>query len=113
MPEAVFPLTRIESLVARIFPGAARPRVERVAKGVSTYVYRIYREQGNFYLRVLPEEGSTLAPELLAHRLLRARRVRVPDVIYYEPCDSDLGLSVMVTTEIAGAAIGQQCSLPH
>jgi aminoglycoside phosphotransferase (APT) family kinase protein len=49
-----------------------------------------------------------LAPEALAHRLLRERGVRAPQVLYVEDCHPALGRSVMVTTEIAGDHIGRR-----
>jgi hypothetical protein len=69
-------------------------------------VYRIYRDQDVLYLRVLPEIKASFAPEVLVHRLLRARHVHVPEVIYYEEYSATLQRSVMVTTEIRGHAIG-------
>jgi len=58
--------------------------VERVAEGVSTFVYRILCGDETFYLRVLPEAGASFAPEVTAHTLLRQRQVNVPEAIYFE-----------------------------
>lgn len=82
--------------------------MERVPEGGSTFVYRVWRGDEAHYLRVLPEVGKTFAPEVRAHTLLRERRARVPEVIFYEPCDAMLGLSVMVTTAIAGRSLARE-----
>jgi len=80
--------------------------VERVEEGVSTYVYRIQRDASVFYLRVLPEEGASFAPEMRVHQLLRERGVKVPEVVYFEHYNQALQRSVMVTTEMRGRHIG-------
>ncbi len=91
-----------------LFPRAARLRVERVREGVSTRVYRVRRDDAVFYLRVLPEEGASFAPEARVHRLLRERDVKVPEVVYFEHRHEAIGRSVMVTTEIPGGSIGRR-----
>lgn len=97
----------IEALCGRIFGSSRGLHVARVAEGVSTYVFRVERAGAVFYLRVLPEEGASFAPEVLAHRLLRERGVHVPAVVYWEHYNPAIDHSVMVTTEIKGHAIGQ------
>lgn len=100
----------LKELVHRIFP--TQPlRVERVAEGVSTYVYRIIFQHETFYLRVLPEGGASFAPEVFAHTLLRQLQIKVPDVIYFEHCYEPLQRSVMVTTEVKGIPISQSSQL--
>jgi aminoglycoside phosphotransferase (APT) family kinase protein len=99
-------LTAIQSVVARLFPPTIPITVSRVEEGVSTHVYRIERGRETFYLRVLPEEGASFVPEADVHRLLRARGVKVPDVLHVEHCNDGLGRSVMLTTAIAGCHIG-------
>jgi aminoglycoside phosphotransferase (APT) family kinase protein len=96
----------IEGLVSQIFPHSGRLAVERVEEGVSTYVYRIRRDADVFYLRVLPEEGASFAPEMRVHELLKERGVKVPEVVYFEHCNQALQRSVMVTREIKGRHIG-------
>lgn len=96
----------VNDLVNRIFP--SRPlRVERVTEGVSTHVYRIVFQRETFYLRLLPEEGASFAPEVAAHTHLRQLQVKVPEVIYFEHCYEPLQYSVMVTTEVKGVPISQ------
>lgn len=95
----------MRALAGHIFRGPPALHIRRVPEGISTHVYQI-QHGGTFYLRILPEVGNSFAPEALVHTLLRERGVRVPEVVYMEQCNPDLGLSVMVTTEIDGRAIG-------
>jgi aminoglycoside phosphotransferase len=81
--------------------------VEAVRDGVSTYVYRLQRGTEVFYLRVLPELGATFAPEVEAHAILRQQGVHVPEVVYWEDRNPVVGRSMMITTEVKGAAIGR------
>ena len=73
--EALAPLLR---RAFSIFPTGVDQveRIERVAEGVSTWVYRIRRGGETFYLRILPEADATFAPEVIAHQRLRYRRDR-------------------------------------
>jgi len=98
----------VRAVVGRVFPPDAGCRVERVAEGVSTFVYRIRRGTETFYLRILPEVDASFAPEVRAHVLLRERGVRVPAVVHWEPRDTLLGLSIMVTTAIPGCHLGRR-----
>ncbi len=98
----------INDLLPRPFPLGPRYAVERVAEGVSTFVYRLTDGDQSCYLRVLPEVGSTFAPEVRVHGLLRERGVLVPEILCYEPYVESLGLSVMVTTTIPGRSIARQ-----
>ena len=97
---------RIEELCDRIFGSRGGLRVVRIAEGGSTYVFRVERAGDIFFLRVLPEEGASFAPEVLVHRLLHERGVRVPEVVYWEHSNPALDRSVMVTTEIKGHPLG-------
>ena len=98
----------VRVLVERIFRGSVQTGVERVMEGVSTYVYRVHRGGETFYLRILPEEGDSFAPEAWVHATLRARGVLVPEVVYCEHYDETVGRSVMVTTEIKGGPVGRR-----
>jgi aminoglycoside phosphotransferase (APT) family kinase protein len=100
----------INDLVNRIFPSSP-PRVERVAEGISTHVYRIVFQRETFYLRVLPEKGASFAPEVTAHTRLRQLQVKVPEVIYFDHCYEPLQRSVMITTEVKGIPISQSSEL--
>ncbi len=90
----------IEALVARVFPCTVPSHVERVEEGVSTYVYRIYRGNELFYLRVLPEVNASFAPEVYVHEMLRAKNVKVPEVVYFEHYNEAVQRSVMVTIPV-------------
>ena len=100
----------LNELVNCIFP--TKPlRVERVTEGVSTHVYRIVFQRETFYLRVLPEEGASFAPEVAVHTRLRQLQVKVPEVIYFDHYYEPLQRSVMVTTEIKGIPISESSEL--
>src|SRR5215510_1009995 len=96
----------IEDLVTQVFPCTVPFHVERVEEGVSTYVYRIYRGNEVFYLRVLPEVNASFAPEVHVHEILHARNVKVPEVVYFEHYNESLQRSIMVIGEIKGKHIG-------
>jgi aminoglycoside phosphotransferase (APT) family kinase protein len=81
--------------------------VEPVLDGVSTYVYRLRRGAEVFYLRVLPEEGATYAPEVAAHAILRRQGVHVPEVVFWDDDNQVVGRSVMITAEVKGSATGR------
>lgn len=100
----------VEHIVARHFPRTHRTYTERVKEGVSTYVYRIHYANEIFYLRILPEIDASFAPEVTAHQLLRAKQVKVPDVLYFEHLNEEFGRSIMLTSEIKGKPLGQ-CSV--
>ena len=105
-------MRQIETIVRHIFPSTSLV-VERVAEGISTRVYRITASSEIFYLRVLPEEGASFAPEVATHAQLRQRQVSVPEVIYFEHCNDLLQRSIMITTEIKGQPLSQSASLPE
>ena len=100
----------VENIVARHFPRTHPTYTERVKEGVSTYVYRIHYANEIFYLRILPEIDASFAPEVTVHQLLRAKQVKVPDVLYSEHMNEELGRSIMLTSEIKGKPLGQ-CSI--
>lgn len=100
----------IYELVTSIFPTSPL-LVERVAEGVSTYVYRIVFQHEPFYLRILPEEGASFAPEVVVHLCLRQLQVKVPEVIYFDHCYAPLRRSIMVTTEIKGVPLSASSGL--
>jgi hypothetical protein len=100
----------IKKVLKEIFPGEP-VSVERVAEGVSTYVYRITFPHETFYLRVLPEEGASFAPEIIVHMQLRHLQIKVPEVIHFEHYNELLQRSVMVTAEIKGRSLSQSSTL--
>jgi aminoglycoside phosphotransferase (APT) family kinase protein len=98
-------IAAVAALARHIFPPTLVLTVERMAEGVATFVYRITRGNERFYLRLLPEVGDSFAPELRAHALLRKRGVSIPEVVHFEHRNETFGLSVLVTTEIAGRSV--------
>jgi len=101
-------ISLVKREVARLFPQSS---IERVEEGVSTYVYRIRRNNEIFYLRLLPEIGDSFAPEVRVHQLLRDKGIRVPEIVYFEHLNKTLQLSLMLTTEIKGTHIGHCASV--
>lgn len=95
----------LTEIAERVLPGSGRLRVTRAEGGVSTPVFRIERDGVTFYLRIAESADVSLAPEVLAHELMRARGVRVPEVVLFDPIHAILGRSVMVTTAIPGGPL--------
>ena len=91
---------------AREALGRADFVIERVAEGGSTAVYRVTQSGSTAYLRVLPEQGASFEPEAEVHRLLLARGLHVPQILYVEPYHALLQRSAMLTSAIGGNAIG-------
>jgi aminoglycoside phosphotransferase (APT) family kinase protein len=81
--------------------------VERVPEGVSTRVYRVLFPHETFYLRILPEEQASFAPEIFVLSQLRQKQVKVPEVLYFEHRHEILQRSIMLTTEVKGQSISQ------
>ena len=100
----------IKRVIAPLFPSTS-PVIERVAEGVSTWVYRILFQNETFYLRILPEDGASFAPEVAAHTLLKHRQVKVPEIIHFEHCNAVLQRSIMVTSAIKGQSLKDSPSL--
>ncbi len=100
-------LRALAAFLARVLPGADPSSIRRAADGHSTQVYRVRRRAETFYVRIAETRDDSLAPEALAHGLLRARGVRVPEVVHLEPFDAALDRSAMVTTEIPGGPIAR------
>ncbi len=95
-------LAIVVALAKRLFPRVDPASISRVAEGVSTRVYRMAQGDEALYLRVLPEEEGSFAPEVYVHALLRERGVKAPEVVYWEHRNPELDRSIMVTTEIKG-----------
>ena len=70
--------------------------------GGSTPVYRLQRGDIRCYLRLAETPQDSFGPEIAAHGLMRARGIRVPEVVYAEPFNHVLGRPLIVTTEIPG-----------
>lgn len=100
----------VKAIVGHIFP-TQPAQIERVTEGISTIVYRVVCQNEVFYLRILPEEHASFAPEVAIHTRLRQMQVKVPEVIHFEHYNELLQRSIMVTTEIKGRPIGQSSFL--
>ncbi|MBO0879250.1 MAG: aminoglycoside phosphotransferase family protein [Mycobacterium sp.] len=91
----------LDRLLGRIF-GRGSVRWERTSDGVSTEVYRIFRGEQTFYLRLPVDDPGSFAAEAAVHTELRRLGAAVPEVVHYELFDDELRRSVLVTTEIPG-----------
>lgn len=103
-------MSHVKNIAAKHFCDASI-QISRVPEGSSTFVYRVGVGNETFYLRVLPEEGASFAPEVEVHRRLGLLGVRVPEVVYFDGCDEVLQRSVMITTEIKGEPISRSPEL--
>ena len=92
--------------IQRLFTHLPISSIKRVEEGISTYVYRIYSNNEIFYLRLLPEIDASFAPEVHVHQVLRAKGVKVPEVVYYEHYNAVFQQSLMLITEIQGTHLG-------
>lgn len=101
------PVAAISDIADHVLPGSGTPEIERTPSGVSTPVYRISRSGVTLYLRLAESPTADLAPEAIAHRLLRERGAKVPEVVFYDPFDERIGRSLMVTTEIPGKSLAE------
>jgi aminoglycoside phosphotransferase (APT) family kinase protein len=99
-------LSTVTQFARTIVTAAAPLTVARMAEGVSTIVYRIDAGEQTYYLRILPEPDASFAPEAAAHQQLRAAGLHVPEVVYFEHHNTLFQRSLMLTTAIAGRAIG-------
>lgn len=57
---------------------------------------------------MLPEKGTSFWPEVLAHQLLIADGVQVPEVVRWQHNEPRLGHSTMLTSALSGAAVAEQ-----
>lgn len=97
-------LAALRALVERVFPRTG-VSVERAAHGASTQVYQLVQANEVFFLRIAEDRSGA---EVLVHRTLAARGVRVPEIVHYEPFDPDLDRSVMITRAIPGGPLRRE-----
>src|SRR4051812_23821171 len=97
---------QVKTVARQLFP-ASNTRVERVLSGISTYVYRIVSQGQRYYLRILPEEGASFAPEIAALTRLRENDLKVPEIVHFEEYNETLERSIMVETEIKGTSLSK------
>ena len=101
-------LFAVTQFVRSIFAASAPLTVARAAEGVSTVVYRVDAGTQTYYLRILPEPDASFAPEVVVHQQLHAAGLHVPEVVYFEQLNALFQRSLILTTAIAGRAIGYQ-----
>ena len=99
-------IEQVVKVVQQIFP-AAETQVERVLSGISTYVYRIHSQGQVYYLRILPDETASFAPEIAALAYLKHEEVNVPEVIHAEDYNATIGRPIMIEAEIKGLALSK------
>src|SRR4029079_14613832 len=99
-------LTTVAQYVQTILSDRQNLRIERVAEGVSTIVYRIGSPLHTYYLRICPNAGVSLAAEVAVHRQLAALGLHIPHVLHFDPLHPIFQRSLMLTTAIPGRAIG-------
>src|SRR4051812_41478169 len=110
MSEASEQLLLARQLARRIFSQADTLVVSKAPEGASTWVYRVVCDQMTYYLRVLPEENASFAPEVYVHNALRTRGLHVPEIVYFEEHNEAFQRSVVVTSAIKGNPIERGAS---
>jgi Ser/Thr protein kinase RdoA (MazF antagonist) len=95
----------IDTLLHRVFGGSVPMTYQRTPEGVSAQVYQILRGSQTFYLRVAEETGENLETDAELLQRLRDAGVKVAQVIYVEPFYTNIGRSVMITTEVPGLCL--------
>jgi Ser/Thr protein kinase RdoA (MazF antagonist) len=80
-------------------------RVDRTPAGVAAQVYRVDAAERVLYVRIAEEDHEDLSVDAALLEHLRAEGLRVPQVVHVEPFDQDLGRSVLIMSEIAGAPL--------
>lgn len=97
---AVPEMELVKHIANRFFDSTVE--VERVLKGSSTYVFTVKTADKTYYMRILPESGTSFEAEARAHQLLLDRGVNVPRIIHCERKNDAIGLSLMLAEEIRG-----------
>lgn len=105
MPKPDIDSAAIRSILQRAFPGMREQIFERMSSGGSTQVYRVQGDAQSVYLRFGEEPEDTFAPEAFVHERLLELGATVPGILYLEDQAPEAGLSVMITSEIAGHAL--------
>lgn len=101
----------LAQVLAGVFPDTRYLTFQRTAAGVSTPVYHVQADDRTYYLRLAESAEASLAPEAHAHRLLVARAVHVPSVMYFDPFNTALGRSLMITSAIPGTPVDKRTTL--
>lgn len=93
-------------LVARWADGPAG-RIEPAPDGVSTPVFTLTQGRETRYLRLGEQPGECRSAEKRVYEVLRARGVRVPEVVWFEPLAPEVNRSAMITSAIPGTPLDQ------
>lgn len=102
----------LTAAVMRAFGPSHRYELERTPQGTSTPVYRLVRGDEVFYVRAAEHRDHPLDVEVEVHRRLRALGVRVPEVVYHESLDPQLGRGVAILTALPGTSVASVAPLP-
>lgn len=85
-------------------PSFARYKVEEVEGGISTDIFKLVDEKSELFLRIAPD-GENMSTEALIHTLALEVGVSVPECIYYEDFNKQLGTSFMITSKMQGMPV--------
>ena len=97
----------LAGLVREVFPGAGSVSAERASGGRVVVVYRATVDGVRYYLRLAEEPGQDLTTDALVLDRLRARDVRVPEVVAASPSTAAFPRSWMIMTEVPGRSIAR------
>ena len=87
--------------------------IEKVEEGISTDVFRLSCKNIVYFLRVLPED-EPLEFQLLAHKLILEKGVKIPKIVFSQKQSSKLDKkSFMIVTEIPGKSISNSKNLTN
>jgi aminoglycoside phosphotransferase len=100
-------LEALRELLTDVFGNSVPVRSQRTPDGVSTQVYRVWRGEEIFYLRIAEEADENLETEAELHQRLRGLGVKTADIVHVDPLNADIGRSVLITTEIAGVSLSE------
>ena len=108
MPELPPADPRVLADLARpALPGARSVSVTPASPGRLVVVYRALVDGVPYYLRLAEEVGQDLTTDALVLERLRARGVRVPEVVAASPPTAAFARSWMIMTEIPGHSIAR------
>jgi aminoglycoside phosphotransferase (APT) family kinase protein len=82
--------------------------IQPVDEGVSTYVFKVSKEKETFYLRITRDKTESFDAEVLVHKDLHKRGVKVPEVLFYENYNSQIDRSYMVVKEVKGSSLKKE-----
>jgi aminoglycoside phosphotransferase (APT) family kinase protein len=95
----------LAGLVRDVFPRAGSVSTGRASGGHVVVVYRAIVDGVRYYLRLAEEPGQDLTTDALVLERLRARDVRVPEVVAASPPTAAFPRSWMIMAEVPGRSI--------